>query len=55
MGGRSGVRKGVLWVWFLNGILLGYSDKILLGQANECELGESYGDLLGNVEWTPTR
>ena len=53
MGGRSGVWNGILWVWFLNGILLGYSDGIFLGWLNGCELRASDGDFLENVEWNP--
>ena len=35
-----------------NGSLLGYSNGILLGRVNVCELGASDGDFLGNLKWT---
>ena len=50
MGGKLGVWKGVLWVFFVNGVLLGYFDGIFLGWVNGCELESSYGVFLGKLE-----
>ena len=46
IGDRSGVWKGLYEYIFLNVIVIGYSDGILLGQVNGYELRASYGDFL---------
>ena len=44
-------RGGLYGYVFLIDILLGYSDGIMMGRVNGCEIGASYKDFLGNVEW----
>ena len=43
MYGKLGVWKGVLWICFVKGLLLGYLDGIFLGQVNGCEMRASDG------------
>ena len=68
MGGRLGVWKGVLWVFFVKGVLPGYLDGFFSGRVNGCELtasdsfscgilnGPCLGDLgvvlVGKFRWT---
>ena len=47
MGGRLGVWKGVLWVFFRKDVLLDYLDRTLMGRINGCELGSLDGFSLG--------
>ena len=53
IGDRSGVWKGLYEYIFLNGIVIGYSDGILLGQVNGYELRASYGDFLRKFQIYP--
>ena len=50
MGGRLGVWKRVLWVWFSEWRVDGVFRWNFLGQVNGCELKASDGGFLGNFE-----
>ena len=45
--------SGLCGCFFVKGVLLGYSERILLGRVNGCELELLDGIFLGDFEWTP--